>query len=80
MRSTATDTGGGGSRRRGCGGGEAETGIGLFAGPSRFIENGTVNFRDNDVVITARVKSEGRTEGERVKFRLRKETEINGWD
>lgn len=76
VRGTATE-GGGGS---GGWGSKAETGIGLFAGPSGFIENGTVDFRDNDIVIPARVESGGRTEGEGVKFRLRKKAEINGWD
>lgn len=75
VRCTATDGRGGSG-----GGGKAKTRIGLFAGPSGFIENGTVDFRDNDIVVPARVESGGGTEGEGVKFRLRKEAEINGWD
>lgn len=62
MRCTATD--GGGGSRGGSSGGKTETGIGLFAGPSGFIENGTVDFRDNDIVVPARVESSGGTEGE----------------
>lgn len=62
VRGTATGSGGGGSG--GGGGGKPETGIGLFAGPSGFIENGTIDFRDNDIVFPARIESGGGTEGE----------------
>lgn len=33
---------------------KAETIVGLFSGTSRFVEDGTVDFGDNDVVAEAR--------------------------
>lgn len=54
----------------------AETGIGLTAATGGFIEKGTINLGDNDVVIAAEIVSGVGAKGKCMELRLRKFTDV----
>lgn len=74
VRGAAANASGGSGR------GKAETRIGLFAATGRFVEDGPINFGDNDVVAAAGIECGGGAEGKSIEFGLGEVAEIDGWD
>lgn len=75
--------GGSGGRRLGLARSEAETRVGLFATAGGFVENGAVDFGDQNVVVVVGGGKGGcigrgrRAEREREEFGLREEAEVD---
>lgn len=55
----------------------AETGVGLTAATGGFIEKGTINLGNNDVVVTSEIVSGVGAKGKCMELRLGKFSDVN---
>lgn len=82
-RGAAGEGGGGGGGGKGLAGGEAESGVGLFAAAGGLVEDGAVDLGDDEVVGAAGVEGGGGgggAVGEGVEVGLGEEAEVHDGD